>query len=112
MGEQADWKGVGDSLKSLGDKLGAHASEGADQVKGAASAAGDGVTDQTKAGAKAAVDKFDQATRDPEVGSALKDVTNKFLDAVKVTLTGGDAPKEPTEPEAPQAPKSVEPPSE
>ena len=111
MGEQADWKGVGDSLKSLGEKLGAHASDGADQVKSAATTAGEGVADQTKAGAKAAVNKLDETTRDPEVGSALKDVTNKFLDAVKVTLTGGDAPKDP-KPAEPEAPKPVEPPSE
>lgn len=111
MGEQADWKGVGDSLKSLGATLGAHASDGADQVKGAASAAGSGVTDQTKAGAKAAVHKFDETTRDPEVSAGFKDVTNKFLDAVKVTLTGGDdTTAKPEQPADPEEPKQVEPP--
>ena len=97
MSEKADWKSVGDSLKTLGDRLSAHANEGA--------------VDQAKAGGKAAVDKFDEATKDPEVGAALKDATNKFFDAVKVTLTGGDTPA--AEPAAdPAPPKLIEPPQE
>ena len=108
MGEKADWKGVGDSLKALGDKLGTHATEGGDRVKSATSEAGSAVTDQVKAGGKAAVEKFDETTRDPEVGAAFKDVTNKFLDAVKVQLTGGDAAPVPLAEE----PKPVEPPHE
>ena len=108
MAEKADWKGVGDSLKALGDKLGTHATDGGDRVKAATTEAGSAVTDQVKAGGKAAVDKFDETTRDPEVGAAFKDVTNKFLDAVKVQLTGGDA----TADQPAEAPKSVEPPHE
>jgi hypothetical protein len=107
MGEKADWKGVGDSLKTLGDRLSTHATEGSAVVKEASTQAGPGAVDQAKAGGKAALDKFDEATRDPEVGTALKDATNKFLDAVKVTLTGGDAA--PAEPPSPEPPK-VEPP--
>jgi hypothetical protein len=109
MSEKADWKGVGDSLKALGDKLTAHAAEGNEQVKAAAGEAGTGVVDQTKAGAKAALGKFDETTRDPEVTSAVKESTNRFLDALKVQLTGGDSPDKPTDPEPP---KPIEPPAE
>lgn len=108
MGGTADWKGVGDSLKTLGDKLAGHASEGVESVKAASSAAGDGVTDQVAAGGKAAVERLDATTRDPEVGAAMKDATNKFLDAVKITLTGGDTPPAESAPD-PQPPKPVEP---
>ena len=111
MSEKADWKSVGDSLKTLGDRLSAHANEGTVQVKEASNQAGPGAVDQAKAGGKAAVDKFDEATKDPEVGAALKDATNKFFDAVKVTLTGGDTPA--AEPAAdPAPPKLIEPPQE
>jgi len=113
MGEKADWKGVGDSLKSLGDKLAAHATEGTAKVKEASTEAGPGAVDQVKAGGKAAVDKLDETTRDPEVGTALKEATNRFLDAVKVSLTGGDVEK-PVADETgePGPPKAVEPPQE
>jgi hypothetical protein len=108
MGEKADWKGVGDSLKVLGDRLSSHATEGGAQVKAASSEAGPGAVDQVKAGGKAAVDKLDETTKDPEVGAALKDATNKLLDAVKISLTGGDA-QVPEPPSEPEAPKAVEP---
>ena len=108
MGEKADWKGVGDSLRTLGDKLSRHATDGSDRVKAASNQAGSGVGDQLKAGGQAAVDKFDETTRDPEVTGALKDVTNRFLDAVKIQLTGGDTADDP----APSAPKPVDPPQE
>jgi hypothetical protein len=109
MGEKADWKSVGASLKTLGDKLSAHANEGSEQVKAAASEATT-TTDKATAGAKAAVAKLDATTTDPEVGAAVKDTTNKFLDALKVTLTGGDAPA--PEPPADEPIKQVEPPTE
>jgi hypothetical protein len=111
VSEKADWKGVGDSLKKLGDTLSGHAAEGTEKVKAATGEAGPGAVDQVKAGGKAAVDKLDEAAKDPEVGNALKDATNKFLDAVKVSLTGGDAPA--AEPAAdPEPPKAVEPPQD
>jgi hypothetical protein len=109
MGQKADWKSVGDSLKSLGDKLSAHVTEGGAQVKAAAEGAST-TTDKAAAGAKAAVAKLDATTTDPEVGAAVKDTTNKFLDALKVTLTGGDLPAE--EPPADEPTKQVEPPKE
>jgi hypothetical protein len=113
MSEKADWKGVGDSLKSLGAKLSAHATEGSEQVKSAAGEAGESVVDQTKAGAKAALGKFDETTKDPDVSSAVKDTTNKFLDALKVQLTGGDAPTAGSESDHdPEPPKPIEPPIE
>ncbi|MEI6361867.1 MAG: hypothetical protein WCP95_07005 [Actinomycetes bacterium] len=111
MGDKADWQGVGDSLKKLGATLTGHATDGTEKVKAASGDAGPGAVDQVKAGGKAAVDKFDETTKDPEVGAALKDATNKFLDAVKVSLTGGDTPA--TEPSAePEPPKPIEPPQE
>jgi hypothetical protein len=111
MGDKADWKGVGDSLKSFADKLSAHADEGTEQVKAAAGEAST-TTDKAKVGAKAAVTKFDETTKDPEVGAALKDTTNKFLDALKVTLTGGDQPPvTPTDEDTgEESPKPIEPP--
>lgn len=114
MGGKADWKSVGDSLKVLGDRISAHASDGTAKTKAATSEAGPGAVDQAKAGGKAALDSFDEATKDPEVGAALKDTTNKFLDAVKVTLTGGDveAPKAEDPPPRPEEPQQVEPPKE
>jgi hypothetical protein len=53
---------------------------------------------------------LDATTTDPEVGAAVKDTTNKFLDALKVTLTGGDSPA--PEPPADEPIKQVEPPTE
>jgi hypothetical protein len=117
MADKADWKSVGDSLTRLADRLSAHASEGTDQVKAAAAGA-ETSADKAKVGAKAAVSKLDETTKDPEIGAALKDTTNSFLDALKVTLTGGDRattaePEGSTEPEAePEMPKAVEPPQE
>lgn len=114
MGQKADWKSVGDSLKVLGDRISSHASEGTAKAKAASSEAGPGAVDQAKAGGKAALDSFDTATRDPEVGAALKDTTNRFLDAVKISLTGGDADAASADeaPAQPEVPPQVEPPKE
>lgn len=100
---QADWQGVGESVKDLGRKLKEHANEAQDAIK-TTSAPLSGVAAQVGAVFKTGMAKLDETVTDPAVGAAARGVAGKFLDALKVQL-GADQPAE-------SAPKNPEPASE
>ena len=94
---QADWLGVGESIKDLGKKLKAHADDAQDAIK-SSSAPLTGVAEQISAVFKIGIAKLDEAATDPAVGAAARGATGKFLDALKAQL-GTDtqpAPKAPS----------------
>ena len=110
--ERADWQGVGASFRTLGNLLKQHAVETGEAVRASGGQAEKNVVDDVTAGFKTVLAKFDEATTDPETSAAAKDATAKFLDAIKVELTGGAASADQGEPDAPSAedqpPKAVE----
>jgi len=87
---QADWRGVGDSIKDLGKKLKEHADDAQDAIK-SSSAPLTGVAEQVGAVFKTGIAKLDEAATDPAVGAAARGATGKFLDALKAQL-GADNP--------------------
>jgi hypothetical protein len=87
---QADWQGVGDSIKDLGKKLKEHADEAQDAIK-SSSAPLTGVAEQVGAVLKTGIAKLDEAANDPAVGAAARGATGKFLDALKAQL-GAETP--------------------
>ena len=87
---QADWRGVGDSIKDLGKKLKVHADDAQDAIK-SSSAPLTGVAEQVGAVFKTGIAKLDEAATDPAVGAAARGATGKFLDALKAQL-GADKP--------------------
>ena len=87
---QADWRGVGDSIKDLGKKLKAHADDAQDAIK-SSSAPLTGVAERVGAVFKTGIAKLDEAATDPAVGAAARGATGKFLDALKAQL-GADKP--------------------
>ncbi len=87
---QADWRGVGDSIKDLGKKLKEHADDAQDAIK-SSSAPLTGVAEQVSAVFKTGIAKLDEAATDPAVGAAARGATGKFLDALKAQL-GTDKP--------------------
>lgn len=89
---QADWQGVGESVKDLGRKLKEHANEAQDAIK-TTSAPLSGVAAQIGAVFKTGMAKLDETVTDPAVGAAARGVAGKFLDALKVQL-GADQPAE------------------
>ena len=89
---QADWQGVGESVKDLGRKLKEHASEAQDAIK-ATSAPLSGVASQLGAVFKTGMAKLDETVTDPAVGAAARGAVGAFLDALKAQL-GADQPAE------------------
>jgi hypothetical protein len=87
---QADWRGVGDSIKDLGKKLKGHADDAQDAMK-SSSAPLTGVAEQVGAVFKTGIAKLDEVATDPAVGAAARGATGKFLDALKAQL-GADTP--------------------
>ena len=87
---QADWRGVGDSIKDLGKKLKEHADDAQDAIK-SSSAPLTGVAEQVGAVFKTGIAKLDEVATDPAVGAAARGATGKFLDALKAQL-GADKP--------------------
>ena len=85
--EKADWQAVGSSFRDLGDQLAGHARE-AGTAMSSASADAEGVLEEVTGAVKAAFARFDDATKDPAVGQAARTATARFLDALKVELTG------------------------
>lgn len=102
---QADWRGVGDSIKDLGKKLKEHADDAQNAIK-SSSAPLTGVAEQVGAVFKTGIAKLDEAATDPAVGAAARGATGKFLDALKAQLgadkpapvTGEDTARDTTEP--------------
>ena len=88
----ADWQGVGESVKDLGRKLKEHADEAQDAIK-TTSAPLSGVAAQLGAVFKTGMAKLDETVTDPAVGAAARGVAGKFLDALKAQL-GADQPVE------------------
>ena len=82
---QADWQGVGDSVKELGRKLKEHASDAQDAIK-STSAPLSGVAAQVGVVLKTGLAKLDETVSDPAIGTAARGATGKFLDALKVQL--------------------------
>ena len=91
---QADWQGVGDSVKELGRKLKEHASDAQDAIK-STSAPLSGVAAQVGVVLKTGLAKLDETVSDPAIGTAARGATGKFLDALKVQL-GAAQPAEPS----------------
>jgi hypothetical protein len=91
---QADWQGVGDSVKELGRKLKEHASDAQDAIK-STSAPLSGVAAQVGVVFKTGLAKLDETVSDPAIGTAARGATGKFLDALKVQL-GAAQPAEPS----------------
>jgi hypothetical protein len=91
---QADWRGVGDSIKDLGKKLKEHADNAQDAIK-SSSAPLSGVAEQVGAAFKTGIAKLDETVTDPAVGAAARGATGKFLDALKAQL-GADQPAQST----------------
>jgi hypothetical protein len=91
---QADWQGVGDSIKDLGKKLKEHADDASDAIK-SSSAPLSGVAEQVGAVFKTGIAKLDETVTDPAVGAAARGATGKFLDALKAQL-GADQPDQAT----------------
>ena len=91
---QADWQGVGDSIKDLGKKLKEHADDASDAIK-SSSAPLSGVAEQVGAVFKTGIAKLDETVTDPAVGAAARGATGKFLDALKAQL-GADQPAQST----------------
>lgn len=91
---QADWQGVGESVKDLGRKLKEHANEAQDAIK-TTSAPLSGVAAQVGAVFKTGMAKLDETVSDPAVGAAARGAAGKFLDALKAQL-GTDQPAEPS----------------
>ena len=89
---QADWQGVGDSVKELGRKLKEHASDAQDAIK-STSAPLSGVAAQVGVVLKTGLAKLDETVSDPAIGTAARGATGKFLDALKVQL-GATQPAE------------------
>ncbi|CAB4741295.1 unannotated protein [freshwater metagenome] len=89
---QADWQGVGDSVKELGRKLKEHASDAQDAIK-STSAPLSGVAAQVGVVFKTGLAKLDETVSDPAIGAAARGATGKFLDALKVQL-GATQPAE------------------
>ena len=115
--ERADWQGVGESFRTLGKLLKTHALEAGDAVR-TVGAEADGVVAGVTATLKGALAEFDDTTTDPEVRAATKAATARFLDALKVELTGGTETPEGSadsttapdaEPAVDEPPKAVEP---
>lgn len=104
---RADWQGVGDAFRTLGQRLKGHAVDAGGKIS-AANEQADGVADQVTSAVKAAVAKLDETSTDPEVAAATKNATARLLDAIKAELTGESAPPNPP-PAEPEAPKAVEP---
>ena len=102
---QADWQGVGESVKDLGRKLKEHANEAQDAIK-TTSAPLSGVAAQVGAVFKTGMAKLDETVTDPAVGAAARGVAGKFLDALKAQI-GAEQPVESAakkpEPEAEQS---------
>ncbi len=88
MSDKADWQGVGESFRTLGRHLRDKAVDAGGAVKDAGSQAENGVADSISAAFSTAMDKIDQTTSDPEVATAAKSATARFLDALKAELTG------------------------
>jgi hypothetical protein len=105
---RADWQGVGDAFRTLGQRLKGHAVDAGGKIS-AANEQADGVADQVTSAVKAAVAKLDETSTDPEVAAATKDATARLLDAIKAELTGGPAAPAPAEPEPPKAVEPGEP---
>lgn len=82
---QADWQGVGDSVKELGRKLKEHASDAQDAIK-STSAPLSGAAAQLGVVFKTGLAKLDETVSDPAIGTAARGATGKFLDALKVQL--------------------------
>ncbi len=110
--ERADWQGVGASFRTLGNRLKKHALETGEAVRSSGGQGESTVVDDVTSAFKAAFAKIDETTTDPETAAAAKDATAKFLDAIKVELTGGSAPTDGPKPSTPDAeeqpPKAVE----
>ena len=110
--EHADWQGVGASFRTLGNRLKKHALDTGEAGRASGGQAESNVVDDVTSAFKAAFAKIDETTTDPETAAAAKDATAKFLDAIKVELTGGAASADQGEPDAPSAedqpPKAVE----
>ena len=105
---RADWQGVGDAFRTLGQRLKSHAVDAGGKIS-AANEQADGVADQVTSAVKAAVAKLDETSTDPEVAAATKDATARLLDAIKAELTGGSAAPAPAGPAEPEPTKAVEP---
>jgi hypothetical protein len=102
---QADWQGVGESVKDLGRKLKEHANEAQDAIK-TTSAPLSGVAAQVGAVFKTGMAKLDETVTDPAVGAAARGVAGKIQDSLKAQI-GAEQPVESAakkpEPEAEQS---------
>jgi hypothetical protein len=101
---QADWQGVGDSVKELGRKLKEHASDAQDAIK-STSAPLSGVAAQVGVVFKTGLAKLDETVSDPAIGTAARGATGKFLDALKVQLGAAQPAESSAEKPEPSAEK-------
>jgi len=101
---QADWQGVGDSVKELGRKLKEHASDAQDTIK-TTSAPLSGVAAQVGVVFKTGLAKLDETVSDPAIGAAARGATGKFLDALKVQLGAAQPAESSAEKPEPSAEK-------